>query len=118
MLEYDPQQLPSWILQHESGWSYPLDFDCTVLSIGRTDCRNRWTPGIDLEELDAGRTVSRKHAILLVTREVCMLREQTGARNGTFVNSCRLVPLQAASLHCGDFLRFGNVRLRIVRPSA
>lgn len=117
MLEYDEPDLPGWRLMHESGWSFPLDFEFALLSIGRADHRTGWKPRIDLGEIDAIRTVSRRHAVLVVTKYSCNLREEPGARNGTFVNGRQLTSAQSVRLHTGDVIRFGEVRLHLSRQA-
>jgi DNA-binding winged helix-turn-helix (wHTH) protein len=56
------------------------------------------------------RSVSRRHARLLITPEGAEL-EDLGSKNGTFVGGRRIQ--QAASLFDGDEIRLGSVRLQL-----
>jgi hypothetical protein len=82
--------------------------DCLV---GRPDPATGAIPEINLGPLDLARSLSRRHARLLVTGNTVSLREEPGVSNGTWVNGERLAAGQTILLKPGDKLRFGAIEL-------
>ena len=66
--------------------------------------------GIDLSGHDPDKTLSRKHARILRSKDGVFLKEEEG-RNGTFVNGTRVGPGQTVRLEEGDRIRFGLVEV-------
>lgn len=79
--------------------------------IGRYDPVTEQRPDIDLTELDLKRSVSRRHARIVLDGSRYAVREEVGALNGTFVNGAQLVAGQAHPLADGDRLSLGTVTL-------
>jgi hypothetical protein len=102
-----------FVLEHPEG-SLPLPGGKPELLIGRPDPATGAVPEINLGPLDSARTLSRRHARLLV-RGVGEfgLREEPGVGNGTWVNGSRLQPEQEVAVKPGDTLRFGAVEVRL-----
>src|SRR5205085_687988 len=61
--------------------------------------------------LDVSRSLSRRHAKLLVEGQRCLLREDVGTTNGTFVNGERVRTGEPVALKPGDKIRFGAVEV-------
>ena len=81
----------------------------TEATIGRVDRATGFTPDIDITPLDAERTLSRRHAKIVSRDGEYYVREETGTRNGTFVNGVRVQTGVDVKLSNGDKLRFGLV---------
>jgi CRP-like cAMP-binding protein len=79
--------------------------------IGRYDPVTELKPDIDLTELDLKRTVSRRHARIVLTERGHMVIEEVGALNGTFVNGAKLVAGQGHAISNGDRLGIGTVSM-------
>jgi hypothetical protein len=79
--------------------------------VGRPDREAGFTPDIDLGELDAGRSLSRRHAKIVSGDDGFRLLEEMGVHNGTFLNGKRLEPGVPVPLRDGDELRFGLVEM-------
>ena len=87
---------------------FPLE-GLTEATIGRVDRATGFTPDIDITPLDAERTLSRRHAKIVVRDGDFYVREEIGTRNGTFVNGERVQTGVDVKLSSGDRLRFGLV---------
>jgi hypothetical protein len=85
------------------------------LLIGRPDPATGAVPDIDLGAIDHARTLSRRHARLILADGRWALREEPGVGNGTWLNDERLQPGQLAPVKTGDRLRFGAVEVELVR---
>jgi len=81
----------------------------TEATVGRVDRATGFTPDNDITPLDAERTLSRRHAKIVVRDGEFYLREEMGTRNGTFVNGERVQTGVDVKLSSGDRLRFGLV---------
>ena len=81
----------------------------TEATVGRVDRATGFTPDIDITPLDAERTLSRRHAKIVVRDGDFYVREEMGTRNGTFVNGERVQTGVDVRLASGDRLRFGLV---------
>lgn len=80
--------------------------------IGRSDTTDNFSAGLDLTEFGAYQLgLSRKHARL--RRNGLQLElEDTGSRNGTFVNEQKIDPHVPYVIHNGDQIRFGNMKVK------
>jgi hypothetical protein len=87
---------------------FPLE-GLTDATVGRVDRATGFTPDIDITPLDAERTLSRRHAKIVVRDGDFYVREEIGTRNGTFVNGERVQTGVDVKLSSGDRLRFGLV---------
>lgn len=94
----------------ESGVVFPIGPTETML--GRYDPVTELRPDIDLTEVDMKRSVSRRHARIVLVDEGYSLIEEIGALNGTFVNGEKLTTGQAFPLQTGDEVSLGMVKLR------
>ena len=61
------------------------------------------------------KSVSRVHGRITVERSGAIMVEDLKSSNGTFVNDSRI---ESATVHDGDFLRFGNVEFKVEVPGA
>lgn len=107
-----PARPRSFVLLHTQG-SIPLPdgkLDCLV---GRPDPATGAIPEINLGPLDLARSLSRRHARLLVEEGGVVLREEPGVANGTWVNGERVPTGQGVKLKPGDKLRFGAIELEL-----
>jgi CRP-like cAMP-binding protein len=93
-----------------------------VALIGRYDPVTGTRPEIDLTQVDINRSVSRRHARIVLEDGGFMLAEEVGALNGTFVNGQRLTAGKPAAIKSGDRLGLGMVSLLFkaadARPAA
>lgn len=80
------------------------------LLVGRSSQASGYTADIDLSGHDPDKTLSRKHARILRSKDGVFLKEEEG-RNGTFVNGTRVGPGQTVRLEEGDRIRFGLVEV-------
>lgn len=80
--------------------------------VGRPDPVTGINPEVNLGPLDAGRSLSRRHAKVLCQGGEYYVREEVGTANGTFVNGERLQPGTPVKLAPGDKLRFGSVEVQ------
>ena len=78
--------------------------------VGRSSQASGYTADIDLSGHDPDKTLSRKHARILRSKDGVFLKEEEG-RNGTFVNGTRVGPGQTVRLDEGDRIRFGLVEV-------
>ncbi|HET7842590.1 MAG TPA: cyclic nucleotide-binding domain-containing protein [Xanthomonadales bacterium] len=93
-----------------SGQEFPLDGGAEFL-VGRPDPVTGINPEVNLGPLDVSRSLSRRHAKLLVENGRCFLREDVGTTNGTFVNGERVRTGEPVALKPGDKIRFGAVEV-------
>ncbi|GIX34708.1 MAG: hypothetical protein KatS3mg126_0487 [Lysobacteraceae bacterium] len=100
-------------IEHAGG-RIPLPGGRPELLIGRPDPATGAVPDVNLGPLDATRTLSRRHARLLVGPDGTLrLREEPGVGNGTWVNGKRLEPGQEVAVKAGDSLRFGAIEVSL-----
>jgi pSer/pThr/pTyr-binding forkhead associated (FHA) protein len=97
-------------LRHAQGL-IALPGDKAECLVGRPDPATGAIPEINLGPLDLARSLSRRHARLLVTGNTVSLREEPGVSNGTWVNGERLAAGRTIELKPGDKLRFGAIEL-------
>lgn len=98
------------VLRHAQG-AIAVPADKAECLVGRPDPATGAIPEINLGPLDLARSLSRRHARLLVTGNTVSLREEPGVANGTWVNGERLAAGQVVILKPGDKLRFGAIEL-------
>ena len=93
----------------EDGVHFALDRVETL--IGRYDPVTEQSPDIDLTDLDLKRSVSRRHARILKTKDGYNLVEEVGALNGTFVNGTKIDAGQPHAIVDGDEIGIGVVKI-------
>ena len=111
-----PAAMP-FMLEHSEG-KIPLPGGKSELLVGRPDPATGAIPEINLGDLDTARTLSRRHARILVNGGRLSVREEPGVGNGTWVNGNKLQPDEEVALKSGDTLRFGAIELRLVGAGA
>ncbi len=79
--------------------------------IGRYDPVTGSRPEIDLTQVDINRSVSRRHARIVVQDGGFFLIEEVGALNGTTINGQRVVPGKPQALASGDRIGLGTIAL-------
>lgn len=79
--------------------------------VGRKDPHRGVLPDVDLSSERYGRTVSRRHAVLIYGDGEWHVVEELGARLGTYVNRRKLKPGEKMRIRDGDRLRLGRVEL-------
>ena len=101
------------VLVHESSDRiFPLRLGAAT-TLGRHDPMTGVTPDVDLSLLDPERTVSRRHATIVIQDGGATITETSASTNGTFVNGVRLEPRQTLSLATGDAVQLALVPLRL-----
>jgi hypothetical protein len=100
-----PESTAQAYLQAESGESFPLGADPAV--IGRRDAKRGVLVQIDLTPFDAGKIVSRRHAVIEQQAGRFVIVDQDSV-NGTWVNGQRLSPHQPYPLQNDDVIIFGR----------
>jgi CRP-like cAMP-binding protein len=80
--------------------------------IGRFDPVTSMSPDIDLTPLDMKRSVSRRHAQIVLDGDTVSIIEEVGAINGTYVNGEKLETGRSHELNHGDTISLGMVKLR------
>ena len=88
---------------------FPITADTAL--IGRYDPVTGTRPEVDLTQVDINRSVSRRHARIVLKDGAFLLFEEVGALNGTFVNGQRLAVGTPAPIVSGDKLGLGMVSL-------
>ncbi|HEU4403334.1 MAG TPA: cyclic nucleotide-binding domain-containing protein [Candidatus Polarisedimenticolia bacterium] len=88
---------------------FPITGDTAL--IGRYDPVTGTRPEIDLTQVDINRSVSRRHAKIVVVDGAFQISEEVGALNGTFVNGQRLTSGKPATIVSGDKVGLGMVSL-------
>ncbi len=100
-------------LVHAGGAEFAVSSNLKESLVGRPDPVTGVVPEINLGMLDEKRTLSRRHAKILVEGKLAFLREEVGTSNGTFVNEQKLrtgVPMQ---INPTDTVRFGAIELTV-----
>ena len=88
---------------------FPVTADTSL--IGRYDPVTGTRPEVDLTQVDIHRSVSRRHARIVLQEGAFLLSEEVGALNGTFVNGQRLAAGAPSPIVSGDKLGLGMVTL-------
>ncbi|MCB1601815.1 MAG: cyclic nucleotide-binding domain-containing protein [Lysobacterales bacterium] len=111
----DPARIgkPIKLVHVASGSEFALNSSKPELLVGRPDPVTGILPEINLGPLDTQRSLSRRHAKVVIEGGMPFLREEVGTTNGTYVNGERLPTGQARPLAIGDTLRFGSVELKV-----
>jgi CRP-like cAMP-binding protein len=86
----------------------------TEFLVGRPDPVTGINPEINLGPLDLSRSLSRRHAKIMLADGQVLLREDVGTTNGTFVNGVRIRTGEPVTLKAGDKLKFGSVEIDVV----
>lgn len=107
-----PAAKPGWVLRHADTVLVVPDGKAECL-VGRPDPATGAIPEINLGPLDLARSLSRRHARLLVDASGVSLREEPGVANGTWVNGERVAAGATIALKPGDKLRFGAIELEL-----
>ena len=100
-------------LVHAGGAEFAIPSNLKESLVGRPDPVTGVIPEINLGMLDEKRTLSRRHAKILVEGRLAFVREEVGTSNGTFLNEQKLrtgVPMQ---INPKDVLRFGAIELTV-----
>ncbi len=87
----------------------------SAVTVGRADTRTGMIPDIDLGPVDPGRSVSRRHARLLVVDARVTLVQDRETTNGTYVNGMRIPVGREVPVREGDLIWFGTVVCRLER---
>lgn len=101
-----------YVLEHPEG-RIPLVGGKGELVVGRPDPATGTIPEINFGNFEMGRSLSRRHARILVNGNNLSVREEPGVGNGTWVNGERLQPEQTVAVKEGDVLRFGAIEVRL-----
>jgi hypothetical protein len=104
---------PLRLVHAGSGQAFEL-VGATEFLVGRPDPVTGINPEINLGPLDVSRTLSRRHAKLVLADGTLVLREDVGTTNGTFVNGVRIGTGEPVVLKAGDKLKFGSVEIDVV----
>jgi hypothetical protein len=105
--EPEPASMEALLVHPSSGTEFVLEEPESI--VGRIDRATGLAPAIDLTSLDTKRTLSRRHARILLKEGAHYLREEIGTVNGTFVNGSRLDKGTEVRLNDNDKVRFGLV---------
>jgi CRP-like cAMP-binding protein len=92
----------------KTGTEFPLPPAGEAL-VGRADPKSGFKPEIELSVVDTDRSLSRRHARILIRDNEVMVSEEARVANGTFVNGQRLKAGVPAKIKDGDQVRFGLV---------
>ncbi len=87
--------------------------DQAETAVGRVDPINQISPDVDLTQIDAQLTTSRRHARILRGADGFFIQEER-ATNGTFVNGQRISAERPLEIRSGDDIMFGAVRMRFL----
>lgn len=104
------ETLPASITLKVLGVDQPLLFEnLTQIIVGRADTSNDVQPTVDMSSLPVNAVgVSRKHLKFLFVGDKWFV-EDTGSRNGSWLNNRLMTAYQRYHLQDGDQLRIGNV---------
>jgi CRP-like cAMP-binding protein len=83
-------------------------------TIGRADPVTGIMPSIDLTNVDAHRSVSRRHARIIPIEDGWAICEDVGTVNGTFVNDERVQTGIPVPIHHGDNVRIGLIQMKVI----
>ncbi|HPR64401.1 MAG TPA: cyclic nucleotide-binding domain-containing protein [Thermoanaerobaculia bacterium] len=81
--------------------------------IGRKDPVTGIFPDIDLGKLDTHRSVSRRHAIIVMKDGKPCLKEEVGTMNGTYLNGEQITKGELHPMKPGDTIQIAAVKLRL-----
>ncbi|MEM1181648.1 MAG: cyclic nucleotide-binding domain-containing protein [Acidobacteriota bacterium] len=100
--------LGATLIHDASGTRFELNLD-RESRVGRFDPVSKESPDVDLQDLDAGHSLSRRHATFWFEGHCLLLREESGVANGTFIGGRRLRPVRPQVVEHGEKIRFGLV---------
>jgi len=100
-------------LKLDTGEVFPLT-GSTEFLVGRPDPASGINPEINLGPYDDARSLSRRHAKLVLEGDRCLVREDAATTNGTYVNGERIQTGVPVELKPGDKLKFGSVEVELV----
>ncbi|HVF35694.1 MAG TPA: cyclic nucleotide-binding domain-containing protein [Candidatus Saccharimonadia bacterium] len=100
-------------LRLDSGEVFALNGGNEFL-VGRPDPASGINPEINLGPYDTARSLSRRHAKLVLEGDRCLVREDAATTNGTYVNGERIQTGVPVALKPGDKLKFGSVEVELV----
>lgn len=92
-----------------------LPGDKTEFVVGRPDPATGAVPEVNLGALDVARSLSRRHAKLMIDDGALLLSEEPGVGNGTWANGGKLMADETVLVKVGDTLRFGAVEVIVER---
>lgn len=101
-------------LRLPNGVQFGLEAGRSEFLVGRPDPAAGIVPEIDLSGMDPTRSLSRRHARLVVRDTKYYVREDASTVNGTFVNGVRVQTGVEVPIAPGDKLRFGAVEVDFV----
>lgn len=82
--------------------------------VGRPDAASGINPEVDLGPFDQNRSLSRRHARIVVRDGVYFVREDNSTPNGTYVNENRIATGVDVALKPGDRIRFGTIEVELM----
>ncbi|MEP6940710.1 MAG: cyclic nucleotide-binding domain-containing protein [Rudaea sp.] len=114
-----PPPLPaaplSFALRHiATGQLLPLEQGRAEFLVGRPDLANGIDPEVDLGPYDQNRSLSRRHAKIVMRDGVYFVREDSSTPNGTYVHDERIATGVDVPLKPGDRLRFGTIEVELM----
>ncbi|MGZ5475772.1 MAG: cyclic nucleotide-binding domain-containing protein [Thermoanaerobaculia bacterium] len=83
-------------------------------TIGRADPVTGILPDVDLTAVDTNRSVSRRHAKIIISGSEYVVLEEVGTVNGTYVNDQRIPTGVPVTIHNGDLVKIGLVSMKAV----
>ncbi len=86
----------------------------TDFLVGRPDAASGINPEVDLGPFDQNRSLSRRHARIVLRDGVYFVREDNSTPNGTYVNDERIATGVDVALKQGDRIRFGTIEVELV----
>jgi Cyclic nucleotide-binding domain/FHA domain len=111
-----PEGALALLILEGGGRLFPITTETAL--IGRYDPVTGTRPEVDLTQVDINRSVSRRHAKIVMQDGVFLLSEEVGALNGTFVNGQRLTSGKPATIVGGDTVGLGMVSMTFKTPTA
>jgi FHA domain len=114
-IEEIPDYSNAWISLHmlDSGQILPVA-ERNEFTIGRISDNQPIMPDIDLTAFKAyDNGISRLHAVIRRNSGNVIIMD-LGSSNGTYVNGIRLMPNVEQSLHHGDVVALGKLKMQIV----
>jgi len=82
--------------------------------VGRPDAASGINPEVDLGPFDQNRSLSRRHARIVMRDGVYFVREDNSTPNGTYVNEERIATGLDVALKPGDRIRFGTIEVELI----
>jgi hypothetical protein len=101
------------LLHSGSGQQFAL-LGASEFLVGRPDPVTGINPEINLGPVDLTRSLSRRHAKIVLADGQVLLREDVCTTNCTFVNGVRIKTGEPVALKAGDKLKFGSVEIDVV----